>query len=71
MFASLARGVTHGSGAEAVITAAWICLLVFACIGGAVGALASWTMEQSVRATVSMELDAAESDADGTHGNKN
>ena len=65
MFAALARGVLHGSGPLAVITAAWVCLLVFACIGGAVGALAGWTVEQSVRATVWNELAAAESD--GTH----
>ena len=65
MFAALARGVTHGSGPLAAITAAWVCLLVFACIGGVVGALAGWTVEQSVWATVSNELAVAESD--GTH----
>ncbi len=64
MLAVLARGAAHSSGTEEVVVAAWICLAVFACIGGAVGALAGWIVEQSVRASLSSELSAAESQGD-------
>jgi hypothetical protein len=61
MIAALARGATHTAAPEQAVAAAWICLAVFACIGAAVGALAARTVEQSVRATLSSELAAAES----------
>jgi hypothetical protein len=61
MLAALMRGLTHGSGPETVVTAAWICLVVFACIGGAVGALAGWIVEQSVQARMLAELESHES----------
>ncbi len=60
MLAALMRGLTHGSGAETVVMTAWICLVVFACIGGAVGALAAWIVEQSVQARVLAELESTE-----------
>ena len=61
MFAALARGLVHASGPEDVIMAAWISLLVFACLGAAIGALADWTVGQSVRATLEVELASAKS----------
>ena len=54
------RGLTHGSGPETVVSTAWISLVVFACIGGAVGALAGWIVEQSVQARVVAELESTE-----------
>ena len=54
------RGLVHGSDPMAAVTAAWVCLVVFACIGGAVGALAAWIVEQSVRDRVLAELESAE-----------
>lgn len=60
MFAALMRGLTHGAGAATVVTTAWICLVVFACIGGAIGALAGWIVEQSVHDRVLAELEASE-----------
>lgn len=66
MLAALARGATHTSPAEELVVVAWICLGVFACIGGAVGALAGWIVEQSVRATLAGELSATESQENQT-----
>ena len=65
MTAAIARCVVHGVSAEEVVVTAWICLAVFASIGAMVGALAEWTVEQSVRATVSDEVSAAELQRDG------
>lgn len=64
MLAALMRGLTHGSGTATVVITAWICLLVFACIGAAVGALAGWIVEQSVRERVLAELEASELEED-------
>ncbi len=66
MLAALMRGLTHGSSPQTVVSTAWICLLVFACIGGAVGALAGWIVEQSVQARVLAELESHESDGSET-----
>ena len=60
MLAALIRGLTHGSSAATVVMTAWICLLVFACIGAAVGALAGWIVEQSVHERVLVELESSE-----------
>ncbi|MBN2291540.1 MAG: hypothetical protein JXM70_03885 [Pirellulales bacterium] len=62
MLAALMRGFTHGSSAAMVVMTAWICLLVFACIGAVVGALAGWIVEQSVRERVLVELESSESE---------
>ena len=68
MSAALIRGLAHGSGPMAAVTTAWVCLVVFACIGGAVGALAAWIVEQSVRERVLAELESAEqSSPDSSH----
>ena len=60
MFAALARGLVHGTSTESMVMTAWICLVVFAVIGGIVGALGGWVVEQSVRATVASEIENLE-----------
>ncbi len=60
MTAALMRGLASGSVSETLVITAWICLVVFACIGAAVGAVAGWIVEQSVRDRVLAELEAVE-----------
>ncbi len=60
---SLARGVMHGGGTEAVLWTAWCSLLAFAAVGYVIGWVAGKTVEESVRGRISAEL-AAEQPAE-------
>ena len=55
----LARSLVHTGGAESSIGQAIVCLLVFALIGGVLGQLAGWIVDDSVRSRLAAELAAA------------
>ena len=50
------RSLRHGGNAESTLMVAALCLLGFAAIGYVIGTLAQWTIDDSVRARVEMEL---------------
>ena len=56
----LARGMIHAADGEATLLGAWCCLVGFATLGYAIGGIAARTVEESVRADIRAELEAAE-----------
>ncbi len=55
----LARSLIHIGGVESSLWQAVVCLLLFSLIGGALGRLAEWIVEDSVRARLAAEMVAA------------
>jgi hypothetical protein len=55
--ACLVHGLMHGGQPQSVLTAAWLCLLVFAVLGYVAGSIAERVVEQSVRSRVADELE--------------
>ena len=45
----------HGSSIENLLFHAWLALLAFAAIGYLIGRLAQWTVEESLRASLTAE----------------
>jgi hypothetical protein len=67
----LARSLIHVGGVESSLWQAVICLLLFSLIGGALGRLAEWIVDDSVRARLAGELAAAAERAKQTTANSN
>jgi len=55
----LARSLVQTGGVESSIWQAIVCLLLFALIGGALGQLAGWIVDDSVRARLAAEMAVA------------
>lgn len=55
----LARSLIHVGGIESSLGQAVVCLLLFSMVGGALGRLAEWIVDDSVRARLAGELAAA------------
>ncbi|MHB1034023.1 MAG: hypothetical protein ACYC35_11720 [Pirellulales bacterium] len=56
--AVVARGVLHGKATEFTLFYAWLSLLALAVVGYVAGRLAEWTVEESVKTEVAIELAA-------------
>ena len=56
----LARGMIHAADGQTTLLGAWCCLIGFAALGYLIGAIAERTVEESVRATIQAELNAAD-----------
>lgn len=57
---SLALGVLHAEETDSVLFAAWVSLLVFSVVGCVIGWIAGRTVEESVQAIISAELESKE-----------
>jgi hypothetical protein len=55
-FTVMVRGLMHGGDAEQTLGTASLALFVFAAIGFAVGELAGWIVQDSVRASLVAEM---------------
>lgn len=58
--ATLARGLRQSHGIETVLGAACVSLAIFAVLGGAIGGLARWIVEDAVRQRLAAEVAAQE-----------
>ncbi|NUQ63470.1 MAG: hypothetical protein HUU20_13405 [Pirellulales bacterium] len=58
--ASLALGVVHAEETDAMLFRAWVWLLVFSGVGCVIGWIAGRTIEESVHASISAELQSEE-----------
>ncbi len=66
----LARGLVDGAAAETTLRLALVGLLAMALVGIAVGRLAAWSLDQSIRWQVLADLEARRSmPAESAHGN--
>ena len=65
-FTTVARGVTHGAGAESTLMNACLALVVFAVVGFVIGSLAAWNVEQSIRAQLADEVARLAANPPGT-----
>jgi hypothetical protein len=55
---TLVRGLLHGGDPETVLWSAWYALLAFALLGGVVGRLATWIVEDAVRSQLAAAVSA-------------
>ena len=60
LLTSLATGLIHARGTDAVLLAAWCSLLVFAVVGYVVGGIAGRIVDESVHASIAGRLAASE-----------
>ena len=58
MVVMLLRAMIHGSSLDAIAPKAIIGMLAFSVVGAVVGAIAKWTVDDSVRMQLKRELDA-------------
>ncbi len=56
---TLVRGAIHAASASTTVFEATVFLVVFAAIGGLVGQIAAWIVDDSVRARLAAEMAAA------------